>query len=360
MISTLPHVSYQPGDRVGDYQILQSLGKGGMGQVFKVKSLITDRTEAMKVLLPERTGDLAERFVREIRTLAALEHPNIAALRTAVRNGDEYLMIMELVEGESLEARIQRGVLGVAEAVDVARQVLSALHYAHGRGVVHRDIKPANILIASAGLAKLTDFGIAARAGDPRLTASGAAVGSAYYMSPEQVRGTLPDRRSDIYALGITLYEMLTAHHPFEGTNVYAIMRAHLEDPPRPCAEFRGDVPDWVQLSINRALEKAPEDRFQSAAEFAAAIDSRFVSGGTPAPSSNTPVPSTVAMTRLAGLDSQMIGEVTRELAAFIGPIAKVIVGRAAKKATSAGDLRRMVSEEIPSVADRDAFLRGR
>lgn len=328
-----------------------------MGQVFKVQSLITDRIEAMKVLLPERQEEssLAERFVREIRTLASLEHPNIANLRTAVRNGDEYLMIMEFVEGESLEARIERAPLAVGDAVDISRQVLSALHYAHGRGVVHRDIKPANILLAPGGLAKVTDFGIATRAGDPRLTASGAAVGSAYYMSPEQVRGTLPDRRSDVYAVGVTLYEMLTAKHPFEGTNVYSILRAHLEDQPPPCAEFRGDVPDWVQQAISRALQKAPEDRFQSAAEFAAALDSRFITGGTSAP---TPVPATQVMAQPAGIEPQAVGDVTRELAAFIGPIAKVIVGRAARKAATIDELRRLVSDEIPSLADRDGFLR--
>jgi eukaryotic-like serine/threonine-protein kinase len=330
-----------------------------MGQVFKVRSLITDRTEAMKVLLPEgrESSDLSERFVREIRTLASLEHPNIATLRTAIRNGEEYLMIMEFVEGESLEARIQRGMLGVSEATEVSRQVLSALHYAHGRGVVHRDIKPANILLTANGVAKLTDFGIAARAGDPRLTASGAAVGSAYYMSPEQVRGFLPDRRSDIYSLGVTLYEMLTARHPFEGTNFYSILRAHLEDTPKRCAEFRGDVPEWVQKAIDRALEKAVEDRFQSAAEFAAALDGRFVTGGASAAVAAAPAP-TVVMTQPAALDADAVGAVARELAVFIGPIAKVIASRAAKKAASVDELRRMVSEEIPSLTDRDAFLR--
>ena len=343
---------YQTGDRVGDYEILQSLGRGGMGQVFKVRSLITDRTEAMKVLLPERreSGDIAERFVREIRTLASLEHPNIAALRTAVRSGDDYLMIMEFVEGESLEARIQRSALGIGEAIEIARQVLSALHYAHGRGVVHRDIKPANILMTSTGVAKLTDFGIATRAGDPRLTASGVAIGSAYYMSPEQVRGGQPDTRSDLYAVGITLFEMLTAHHPFEGTNFYSILRAHLEDPPKPCAEFRPDVPDWVQNAINRALGKAPGTRFQSAADFAAALDSRFVTGAAGAA-------GTAPLTHPAALDAVAVSAVARELAVFIGPIAKVIVNRAAKRATSVGELRQLVSEEIPSPADRARFL---
>jgi len=343
-------VIYQPGDRVGDYEILQSLGKGGMGQVFKVRSLITDRTEAMKVLLPERreSGDIAERFVREIRTLASLEHPNIATLRTAVRNGEDYLMIMEFVEGESLEARIQSAPLAVSEALGITRQILSALQYAHGRGVVHRDIKPANVLMTTTGLAKVTDFGIATRVGDPRLTAAGMAVGSAYYMSPEQVRGTDPDARSDLYAVGVSLYEMLTARHPFDGTNFYSILRAQLEDQPKPCTEFRQDVPDWVQRAINRSLEKEREARFQSAAEFTAALER---------PAITSPPAVTVSMTNPAALDAEAVGGVVRELAAFIGPIAKVIVSRAAKKAASITELRQMVAEEIPGSVERQRFL---
>src|SRR5215471_9713361 len=198
------------GERIGDYEIVEVLGAGGMGQVYKVRNVLSERIEAMKVLLPNLEGDadLAERFLREIKVQAALDHPNIAKLHTALRASNQLLMVMEFVEGTSVEKLLEHGALPVRDAAGFAVQVLDALAYAHSRGVVHRDIKPANIMRTPAGVVKLMDFGIARMKADRKLTQTGRTVGSLYYMSPEQIKGAEPDPRSDLYSLGITLYEM--------------------------------------------------------------------------------------------------------------------------------------------------------
>ena len=170
----------QIGSTVGDYQIVGILGAGGMGKVYKVRNVISDRIEAMKVLLPDlaHEPELADRFLREIKVQASLEHANIAALHTAIRVENQLLMLMEFVEGDTLEHRLKDGPLPVAEAVDYIRQALAALDYAHTHGVIHRDIKPANMIVTPAGVLKLMDFGIAKAATDRKLTMTGTTMGS--------------------------------------------------------------------------------------------------------------------------------------------------------------------------------------
>jgi serine/threonine protein kinase len=182
-------MTFEIGQTVGDYQILSILGRGGMGAVYRVRNTLTDREEAMKVVLPGvgATGELADRFLREIRIQASLQHPHIAAIRTAFRSAESVLMIMELIEGVSLDAKLRDGPLPLGEAFRITDDILSALSHAHARGIVHRDIKPSNILVTPRGAPKLTDFGIATAAGDTRITRSGMAIGSLAYMSPEQV-----------------------------------------------------------------------------------------------------------------------------------------------------------------------------
>jgi len=194
--------------RLGDYEILKVLGSGGMGRVYQVRNAITDRVEAMKVLLPDLQGheDVAARFQREIKVLAALNHPNIATLHTALTIENQLVMIMEYVEGESLSARLNHGPVPATDALRYFDQVLSALSYAHQRQVIHRDIKPANIMLTPDGNVKLMDFGIARSQGEPnKLTATGSTLGSLNYMSPEQIKGEAVDARSDLYSLGISL-----------------------------------------------------------------------------------------------------------------------------------------------------------
>jgi len=383
------------GQTVGGYQVIALVGRGGMGKVYKVRNVISDRVEAMKVLLDDATAapDLSERFLREIKVVAGLEHPNIASLRTAFKVDDQLIMIMELVEGSSLDENLRGGRLNPLYALDCTCQVLAALSYAHRLGVIHRDIKPANILITRGGVVKLTDFGIASKAGDPRLTAPGTALGSLYYMSPEQLKAEPLDVRSDLYSLGATLYECVTGRHPFQGDSFYAIMRGHLEQKPLPPVRLSADIPAGLSRLIEKALEKAPEHRFQSAEEFRNALV-EFQSQLSPAPSGlrlvtpppvpiyaapaptailaaatveAVPAPAAPAAAGSLRVSQQVksLGEpdlekLKRDLAVYIGPMAKIIVARAAKKSGSLRQLYESVAAEIPSPADREKFLASR
>ncbi len=263
------------GSTAGDYQVIGILGAGGMGKVYKVRNVISDRVEAMKVLLPDLVNqpELADRFLREIKTQASLEHPNIASLHTALRVENQLVMLMEFVEGVTLEQRLKDGPLPVDAAVDYISQTLSALEYAHRRGVIHRDIKPANMMLTPAGVVKLMDFGIAKATTDQRLTMTGTTMGSLYYMSPEQIQGTGQlDARSDLYAVGVSLYELVTGKRPFDGDSQFAIMSAHLEKAPVPPVEIDPRLPRGLNDAILMSVAKDPAMRFQTAAAFRAAL----------------------------------------------------------------------------------------
>ena len=263
------------GERIGDYEIVEVLGAGGMGEVFKVRNTLSGRIEAMKVLHANLAGDkeLAERFQREIRVQAALDHPHIARLNTAQlltnqQGANQLVMVMEYVDGESLAQMLQRGPISLTDCIQYSTQVLDALGYAHEHGVVHRDIKPANIMCTRQGVIKLMDFGIARMAQDQKLTDTGKTVGSLHYMSPEQIRGTEPDPRSDIYSFGITLYEMATGKKPFDGASNYSIMSAHLQQQPVPPINIAAGVPEALSQIILMAIAKDAGQRFQTAQAF--------------------------------------------------------------------------------------------
>jgi serine/threonine protein kinase len=265
------------GNRIGDYEIVAALGEGGMGKVFKVRNVISDRIEAMKVLLPdlEQQPELADRFMREIKVQASLQHPNIAALHTALRVDNQLLMLMELVDGITLDQRLQQGPVPLRDAVDYIGQVLGALGYAHQHGVIHRDIKPANMMLTAKGIVKLMDFGIAKGAADRKLTMTGTTMGSLYYMSPEQIKGMANlDARSDLYSVGVSLYELVTGKKPFDGDSQFAIMAAHLEKVPVPPITLDTNLPALLNDVILMSIAKDPEQRFQSAQAFGAALGS--------------------------------------------------------------------------------------
>ena len=349
------------GDTLGDYRILELLGVGGMGSVYRVQNVITDREEAMKVLLPDLRSapDLAERFGREIKIHASLEHPCIASLRTALRLDNQLLMVMELVNGITLEKRLRQSPVEVWQGIDWVMEVLSALSYAHMRGVIHRDIKPANIMITPAGTVKLTDFGIASMTAEKRLTQTGMAIGSLYYMSPEQIQAGEPDARSDLYSLGVTFYEMLSGRRAFEGKSEYELMRAQLEQQPTPLSSLNPGLPDSVVAAVGRSMAKKPEDRFQTAQEFKIALERAKQLISLPGQSGSvprleTPTPGT------ATLDPVRIKRMRKELAQYVGPIARILVDRAAKKAVSLQQLYEMLAAEIPKSEDRQSFLANR
>jgi eukaryotic-like serine/threonine-protein kinase len=282
------------GQHIGDYEILSILGMGGMGKVYKVRNVIADRMEAMKILLPDLNSNqsLADRFLREIRLLATLNHPNIAALRTALTYQNQLVMVMEFVEGETLANRLARAPLSTAETVQYADQILLALAYAHKQNIIHRDIKPANMMLTPLGVVKLMDFGIARSSTDGSLTTTGTTLGSLNYMPPEQVRGEAADARSDIYSFGVSLYEMLTGKLPFRGDSQYSLMTAHLNQVPPSPISLRGDLPPALSEIIMMAIAKEPENRFQSADAFRTALSSVPLSNLPVADTTLTPTPA--------------------------------------------------------------------
>jgi eukaryotic-like serine/threonine-protein kinase len=270
--------------QIGDYEIIRELGHGGMGQVFLVRNLISDRIEAMKVLLPDlaNQGDLGGRFMREIKLLASLDHPNIAALRTAFSADNQLIMIMEYVEGDTLAHRMERGPFPPAEALDYIDQVLAALSYAHAKGIIHRDIKPANMMLPPSGVLKLMDFGIARSGNDLGLTVTGTTLGSLDYMSPEQVQAQQTDARSDLYSVGVSLYEMVTGQRMFNATSSFSIMEAQIKEAPRPPIEVQPSLPKPLSDMIVMSVAKNPAERFQTADAFRNALSQIRGSCGLP------------------------------------------------------------------------------
>ena len=260
--------------QLGEYEIIRELGRGGMGEVYLVRNVISDRVEAMKILLPDlaQQGELANRFLREIKVLASLEHPNIAQLRTAFTAENQLVMIMEYVEGENLAERLDCGALPVADAVNYIRQALTALSYAHGKGIIHRDIKPGNMMLTPQGVVKLMDFGIARSTTDLGMTVTGTTMGSLDYMSPEQVKSETTDARSDLYSVGVSLYQMVTGHRMFSATSSYSVMEAHVKEMPRPPIELHPGMPKVLNDIIMMAVAKDPAQRFQTADAFRNAL----------------------------------------------------------------------------------------
>ena len=284
-----------PGQRLGDYEILGALGAGGMGKVYKVRNVISERVEAMKVLLANLADqkELADRFLREIKVLAALNHPHIAALYSALTLDNRLVMLMEYIDGVTLASRLQSGPIPPADAIAYSQQILAALGYAHKQSVIHRDVKPSNMMLTSQGVVKLMDFGIARPNNEVGLTLTGTTLGSLNYMSPEQVRGSEVDERSDLYSFGVSLYEMVTAQLPFQGNSNYSVMSAHIQQAPPPPINLRPDLPKGLNEIILMSMAKDPKDRFQSADAFANALKS--VLGATPAATRSAVVPSIAA-----------------------------------------------------------------
>ena len=260
---------------VGNYRILERIGGGGMGTVHRAIDVMLEREVAVKILRPDLAGqpEVEARFRDEAVTLARLNHPNIAILHSFVREADELFMVMEFVKGESLESILARsGVVDPVTAVAWCCQALDAMEYAHRKGVVHRDLKPANLMLADTGVIKVTDFGIARVLGGHRRTRDGRIIGTIAYMSPEQVHGQDVDGRSDIYSLGMVLYELVTGRLPFDAPDEFDLMCAQIKEPPVAPRVRRPGVPEWLNTAILKALAKAPGDRYQTAAAFRDAL----------------------------------------------------------------------------------------
>src|SRR5579872_6422900 len=254
------------GAQLGSYRILEELGKGGMGTVYKAVDTSLDRMVAVKVLSSEYSTnpELVERFRLEARAQANLNHTNIAMLHAFLAEGGQAWMVMEFIEGETFAQMLQRrGLLPAQVAVPLFKQALLGIGYAHRAGIVHRDLKPANLMVNKEGIVKVMDFGIAKVIGSRGMTRTGTALGTAYYMSPEQVMNRGIDIRSDIYSLGVTLYEMLTANLPFQGDSDFQILSSHCYTPPPPPTQFYPYIPKPIEDAVLRAMAKDPNARFQ-------------------------------------------------------------------------------------------------
>ena len=264
----------------GRYQVVRKLGAGGMANVYLAEDQELGRRVAIKILNDRHANDdqFVERFRREAKNAAALSHPNIVSIYDRGEAEGTYYIAMEFLDGRTLkELVVSRGPAPVTVSVEYARQILQALRFAHRHGIVHRDIKPHNVLVDAEGRVKVTDFGIA-RAGTSQMTEAGSIVGTAQYLSPEQARGTDVDQRSDVYSLGIVLYELLTGTVPFNGDTPVEIAMKHLSAVPEPPSTRRPDVPRDLDLIVMRALAKDPADRYQSAEEMDADLE-RFARG---------------------------------------------------------------------------------
>lgn len=257
------------GSTISHYRILEKLGEGGMGVVYKVEDTKLNRTVALKFLPPELTRDpeARRRFVQEAQSAAALNHPNICTIYEIDEADGQYFITMEYIKGRSLKERIESGPLDVDEAVDIATRVAEGLQEAHEKGIIHRDIKSDNIMITEKGQAKIMDFGLAKLAGQVGLTKTGRTVGTVAYMSPEQALGLSVDHRSDMWSMGVVLYEMLTGQLPFKGKYDQAVIYNIVNSEPESLSVVRSDTHTELVSLVEKTLEKNPEDRIQHVEE---------------------------------------------------------------------------------------------
>lgn len=303
------------GQRVGQYEILSLLGRGGMATVYRARQASMGREVAIKVILPaqEDPGDLARRFAREVRIVASLSHPHIIKVFDYGEQGDLLYLVMELLKGGNLANMMREGPLPQDTIVRILEQIASALDYAHSLDIIHRDLKPQNVLLDAHTNVHLTDFGLAKILDqETSLSDSGMARGTPAYMSPEQWMSDPVDARTDIYCLGIMLYQMLSGELPFNARTPYGMLQMHVNEPPPSISSLRADLPVSVNGVIYQALAKSPEDRYQSAKELVEDLK-LALEAQTPPTTRNIPVVRD-GSANLSANRRTSIGEPTRRL----------------------------------------------
>ncbi len=347
-------------ERIGRYIVQSTLGRGAMGVIYKAHDPVIDRTIAIKLVHADlldgtdRTEYVA-RFQAEARAAGRCSHPNVVAVYDFAMHGENPYLAMEFIDGVTLSQVEKNGRrFSIPEIIDLMGQMLDGLGAAHALGVVHRDIKPANVMLTALGRVKVTDFGIS-RIDTSVLTDAGEILGTPSYMSPEQCRGEAVDARSDLFSAGVVLYELVTGHKPFTGSSQHELWRKLLDQAPPDPEQFRSDAPGFLLEVIRRSLAKQPGDRFASAREMAAALR------GTPF-TPGLEVDLTVIDTQANRvsddpvLDSLQISTIERQLARIVGPIATVMVRRAARTADSVQTLCRMLASGIEQDDRRAQF----
>lgn len=379
---TEPADDLAPGTHFGPYQLLGELGKGGMGRVLKARHLTLQRDVALKVLAPALSAEplFAERFLREARAAARLNHPNIVQVYDFGEVSGRHYLAMEFVDGRSLGALLRNwGPFSEEAATSIARQACSALAVAHEAGLVHRDVKPENLMLARKGVVKVVDLGLARLHGDDgSQTVSGMAAGTPHFMAPEQIEGRRDiDGRADVYALGATLFHLVTGRYPFPGPSAPVIMSRHLnEDVPDP-RQFEPRLSEPFARAILRAMARnrdarTPDalafDRDLAAAQLAARAGTANAApsasppplpGATavPAPRTVSPPSTTPVPTPVTGWDAAILKRFEEELVPLVGPMARILVQRAARTSADASDLRLRLADQIPGQEDRTRFL---
>ncbi|HQR66937.1 MAG TPA: serine/threonine-protein kinase, partial [Thermoanaerobaculia bacterium] len=356
-----------PGSRFGDYEILDELGAGGMGRVYRARDLTLDRIVALKVLPAKHARDatFVQRFVKEARAAARLNHPNIVQIYNFGSLDGTYYLAMEFVDGRSLGRHLQERRFSESEAVGLARQVCRALAVAHGEGLIHRDIKPDNLMLTRRGEVKLVDLGIAKRLDeDQSITQTGHSMGTPHYISPEQIRGQKDiDARADVYSLGATLYHLVTGHTPYQGASGAVVMSMHLVEPLPDPLRYAPGLSEGFCRVLRKMLAKDREERYASVAELEVDLF-RLDAGQTPRPAEPTaPVFETsgdvtlaVAAAGAAAFDPVVLLRIEESLAASIGPMARILVRKTARTAPTLDALCEELARQLDPGADRDAF----
>ncbi|MBE2293915.1 MAG: serine/threonine protein kinase [Phycisphaerales bacterium] len=357
---------------IGRYRVIGVLGRGAMGVVYRAHDAAIDREVAIKtihrrLLRGEEGAEWLERFRREVRAAGRCLHPNIVTVfEYGEETGAPYI-VMEYVQGRELRGYLKdRQPLPLTNAVAIIIQVLQALGQAHSAGVVHRDIKPANIILLADGQVKVTDFGIARLETGNSMTQCGMTVGTPGYMAPEQFQGREADRRADLYAAGVVLFELLTGTRPFTGRGASELMYQVLNEPPLVATRLNPLLPSELDAVLNKALAKTPDTRFQSAAEFITALENtRLVEREAAADGSTVlrvasveapQVPAEAAHSH--GWDPTLLAQTERLLTEILGPMARVLVRRTAQQVGSPAELVQQLAASIPGEQERLLFQR--